>query len=444
MTTGPVLVTGVGRSGVRTLVEGIGLVDPALRLGGLPLTDGAELATVDDLGKAAVALLVIDPSSIVGDEERAMLDILRARVASVGVVCSKVDAFWDWPTNAKASRKVLDPRGELPMFAVSAAAALAGAVDESGLEDLAEWITENARPQPQPTPASTRAPAPTPAPTPSMPAPPAPTVSSAPDADGLAQTRARLVRMRDRGRSDRLAAVRGGLTTVRARAGIDLGAGIRAINTTAREALVGIDSRGIDDYTEWVRASVQALRDRLTVTVTDEVDRVRAAALLGIEPARPTPTVADLPPLALRPHAVRRRGIEDAGVIIFGASLGLAAGRLVVAPLEHVQTLQWIAMPLALMVGVVLAVSVMRVRRISAVREQLRVWTGEALAEARVGVDHDLNGQITAADAAIGGQIMRHYERRSRMIGDDIAAIDAKVRGRNPTGTGSGAAASNR
>ncbi len=85
-------------------------------------------------------------------------------------------------------------------------------------------------------------------------------------------------------------------------------------------------------------------------------------------------------------------------------------------------------MPLALVVGATVSALVVRVRRVSALRGQLRTWSAEVLAESRASIEHDVMAAVTAAEPVIAGQVMRHYERRARMIVDDVARVEAEIR----------------
>ncbi|MCP2176372.1 hypothetical protein LX13_002191 [Williamsia maris] len=412
------VVAGVGRSGAATLIDALAVVDPGLRV---------ERYRGDLAAHAVVGLLVIDPSSVAGDSDRALLDELRSSVGVAAVVCTKVDAFWDWPTNAKASRRVLDPTEALPVFAVSGAAAVAGAADESGVDELARWIREHT--DDDPTRISARTAAARSAVAQEIDR--RPSTATPVTAEVLVATRARLVRSRDRGRADRLGALRGGLNRVRSGAVADLDAGIRDIGARSRDAVGGLRRADVDRHAIWLASAVTELRDRLDAGVRDDLDRIRSVALLGVEPVSPDPApVPERAPVTLRPHTERRRTAEDALVVLLGASAGIGLGRLVVTPLAGVHTLQWISMPLALIVGVGVAALVVRLRRIGALRAQMRSWSADALAEARASIEHDVVGAVTAAEPVVAGQVMRHYERRARMIADDVARIDTEIRAR--------------
>ena len=84
------------------------------------------------------AVLVIDPASaVVDDEDVAALRELTSVVGHVALVCGRIESFWDWPRIVREYRSELDPAGALPVFAVSAAAALAvlDEIDNSNLVD---------------------------------------------------------------------------------------------------------------------------------------------------------------------------------------------------------------------------------------------------------------------------------------------------------------------
>ena len=141
-----VMVAGLGRVGVTSIAA-------ALDAAGIKASEWSGPDQVDRLdgdvhrkGGAAIALLIVDPSSGVGEPEVELLRALTATAPIVALVCNKIDAFWDWPTLLKANRQLLDPHGRLPIFAVSAAAAVAGHHTGSGFEALTGWLHEQLHP----------------------------------------------------------------------------------------------------------------------------------------------------------------------------------------------------------------------------------------------------------------------------------------------------------
>ncbi|MEO9326328.1 hypothetical protein [Gordonia aurantiaca] len=401
--------------GVRTLVEACRVLAPDLDIRARETLD----APVDDRPGPGIALIVVDPSSSVGEEEKALLDAARARVGTVALVCSRIDAFWEWPRTVREHRRLLDPFGTVPLFGVSAAAALGGAVDESGVDELIAWIRQ------------------------ALDAPAAirderarlaagagaverllgsQTGGRPADLDELLARRRELLNSRDRGRLDRIAALRAGLARARSMSSAELAAGVRELSALAAGAAPDTDP----EHGEWLRQRWSELADRVRRATDERIDEVASTTLVGLDPepvaAEPW---ADAPLPPDTPSNRRRRTAgEDALLVIIGASTGLGVGRLVVAPMASVQTLQWVSMPLTLLLGVALAAWIIRVRRAALDRSDRAARGVEQLTSARAAFDHRLGLRIAAAETRIAGQIGRACERRSRHIDDEVARLD--------------------
>ncbi|MGW0035281.1 hypothetical protein [Gordonia sp. NPDC003376] len=425
---GSVIVTGTAD------MEVDGVVDACRRLAPeLSFTGFGERTRVPG---SAVALMVVDPSSAIGDEERALLNGLRARVGTVALVCTRIDAFWEWPRILRGHRALLDPASELPVFAVSVAAADAGADDESGVADLADWLAETTA-----APPATRAErarmgiclgeldrtladvvAADLAAGTALPA------ADDPGAQRLTALRQHLVATRDRGRNDRLGAIRAGLAGVRASALADVAVGVRSAGAiaTARCSRPGCRT---DEHAHRLDAEITALGARIDDIVTERLEEVSAVALLGVEGADVAMPEPDTPlEQVRRPLPTGRRGAEDALVVLIGASTGLGVGRLAVAPMASVQTLQWISMPLTLALGVAAAIWVIRVRRATVRRTDLRGWSLDVLADTRGRLEHRVAMRVAAAESRLAGQIGRHHDRRARQVAEQVGEIDRRLR----------------
>ncbi|MDH3017121.1 hypothetical protein QEN40_15410 [Gordonia alkanivorans] len=413
-----VLVVGTDGVGVRTLVDAVRELAPDLETHARALEVG---------NQPGVALVVVDPSSSVGDEELHLVERVRGTVGTVALVCTKIDAFWEWPRIVRAHRKTLDPFGTMPLFGVSAAASLGGAVEESGVDALVGWIREALE-----APAAVRIER-------ARLAAGAGAVEHLLDdtdagtdtdtsgaLDELMSTRRRLVSSRDRGRVDRLAAVRAGLTRARAQSSAELQSRVRGL-----AALVADDAPGTGaEHQSWLRSRWADLADGIRRDADERIDEVAATSLVGLDP-EPSPQEPwpETPLPADGPGNRRRRGgAEDALLVIIGASTGLGVGRLVVAPMASVQTLQWISMPLTLLLGIGVAVWVIRVRRGALDRADRTGRSTERLTVARSALDHQLGLRFAAAETRIAGQIARAHERRARRTSEQVAQIDDEIR----------------
>ena len=447
-----VLVTGTPGVGVSSLVDACRSLAPDLHV-----VDAEDVAQQHISTAIGVAVLVVDPSSSVGEEERHILDDLRATHGTVGLVCAKIDAFWQWPRVLRAHRHTLDPHDAVALFAVSSIAALSGAVDESGVGALVEWLrSEVGVPDAVRTSRARIAAA-------------RGSVerllydldnhdtltgaAGADDTEALMRRRRVLVSGRDRGRTDRLAAVRAGLGRVRAESSVQMQTGLRTIATTA----AGSDGDQTVDV-----SGLRALLDDLAATVSgaieERIEEVRATALVGLSesehavpdptgpdhagtdraggPAKPDPPESDpigAEPWALDVGPVRaptggRRGAEDALMLLIGASTGLGVGRLLAALMASVHAVGWIAMPLTLALGIGAAVWVIRMRHRTTARMQARGWVTETLGEVRARADHQIGVRVAGAESRIAGQIARSYDRRARLVTAEVAALDDRIR----------------
>lgn len=448
-----VAVVGVGGVGVRSLVEACRLVAPDLAV---TARQPGETLT------AGVGILVVDPSSSIGDEEVAMMARLRATVGTVALVCTKIDAFWEWPRILRAHRRLVDPAEQVPVFAVSSAAALAGATDESGVDELTGWVrealsaptalrTERARvsaaqgavdqllidrARAAGDGAAERDAAGLDAGTDSA------------DTGALLQRRRVLLGARDRGRVDRLAAVRTGLARTRSRSLADAQQSARSLTAEALRRCADVRAGDVEAHAAWLRQAVADMAAGVEQRTTERLDETASSAQIGLDggdgadaDAASAGHAGDTGALAAAPHRAEgtgagqtqrplptgRRG-EDALLVLIGASTGLGIGRLVVAPMASVHTLQWISMPLTLVLGVAVAIWVIRVRRASVHRGELRTWSAEVITDARTRLERDIGLRVTTAESQMTGRIGRYYERRARQATDEVAAIDDRLR----------------
>lgn len=444
-----VAVFGIGGTGVTSFVAACRAIDPAAAVSEgrwRRRRDGAPPAGPDPADHAVgIALMVLDPSSSIGEEERAATEELRSRFGIVALICSKIDAFWEWPRILRAHRGFLDPHEQLPVFAVSSIAACHGAADESGVPAVLDWIREHLagpddlRRQRARVAAAlgalehaeigiTRA---------------ADAAAARTSDDALGRRRRVVVESRDRGRADRLNAARIGLARTRSQSLAEVATGVRALAAAATTRCASLTAAGVDDYVAWLRTEVAALGDRVEYAVDARIEEVRAVTTVGIDAApgdigTSVPVAGDAGPVGDtgaaptfgRPVPTGRRGAEDAMLVLIGASTGVGFGRLIVAPMASVQTLQWVSMPLTLLLGVAIAAWVIRVRRTSGLRAEMRGWTTDVLGETRGRLEQRVALRMAAAEPRLMGQVTRHHERRTRQAAAEIAGIDDALRAR--------------
>ncbi|MET9327225.1 hypothetical protein [Tsukamurella sp. NPDC003166] len=124
-------------------------------------------------------------------------------------------------------------------------------------------------------------------------------------------------------------------------------------------------------------------------------------------PAVPEPAAPSLPRADPPAAPARRRGPEDAAVLVLGASAGLGIGRAVAAPLDVLGGARWLALPISLAVGLAAAVWLLRVRRRTAARSERRNRADAASAVFRQRVEVELTAALVAAEADAALRIAR-------------------------------------
>ena len=421
-----VMVAGLGRVGVTSVAAALNAAGiRAYEWAGPDETNRVDGDVHGTGGGAAIALLIVDPSSGVAEPEVELLAALAASASIVALVCNKIDAFWDWPTLLKANRQLLDPHGRLPIFAVSAAAALAGHRAGSGFESLTGWLREQLQPSDRrerlATVAADR--------TLEAFVDGLATVDHGSDpASALLDERTALVGARDRGRMDRLAALRAGAGQIRGEVTVALTSAARTIGAGATTAAARLNRSGESAFARWLEAELTEMHTGILHRLDDELDGLQARTMLGLEQAAPAAPARSREQVTVAALPAPRRGAEEALLVVFGASAGLGLGRLVVTPMASVDTLQWISMPLTLVLGVVIAVGMVRVRRSSTRRAAVATWAHDAVSDVRSQIEQEIVRQVSSAESVIGGRLTRHYERRSQAAASRIAEVDREIR----------------
>ncbi|WP_338837067.1 hypothetical protein [Gordonia polyisoprenivorans] len=419
-----IVVAGGVDTAVEDLLAACGEVAPDLPMsvaGSGPVTGGF-----------GAGLMVLDPSSDLDADEVELFMRLRTEVGTVALVCTGIDAFWEWPRRLRAHRAVLDPAEKLPVFAVSAAAALAGAVDESGFADLVAWMQEGlTRPVEQRVEQARLAACVAALDRCIRDDHLAATATAHTDPEELMRRRRTLVATRDRGRTDRLAAVRAGVAGVRTATVADAQTGFRALLAAANRRCAHATPDELATHLTWLDTEIAQINHRVDTALDDRLEAVGATALLGVdgdEQGRGPGPAGQAAAAVRRAPPAGRRGAEDALMVLIGASTGVGVGRLIVSPMASVHTLQWISMPLTLVIGVAVAFWVIRIRRAAARRTDLRSFSAEVLTEARGRLEQRIASRSTEAESRLAGQITRHHERRVRHVAADVAEIDATLR----------------
>lgn len=451
-----VIVVGAAGSGVTRLVAALRAAVPAgefditefditefHRRDGFPVVGSGGDGSGGE-GSATV-LLLIDPAAHADAEDVELMAAARAITPGIALVCTKTDAYWEWPRVLGAARELLDPVATLPVFAVSAAAADHGALDQSGLADLIDWLREENRAEPVVVDSHPSAGA--------AAIPPDP-----PDPPDPAALRRRIVADRERGRADRLSAARVEFGAVRSAAVAEVGARIAELGGAGDAARQGERRDGkpergspADRHRRLVTAACEVV-DAVQTYVTDRLDEASTRVLLGTgavasassNPAS-TPMSGPAEIAAIVDRAwdrggisatSRRRDAEDVLLAVIGLSSGIGVGRLIGAGLGELGArgswagswMQWAAVPLGVLAGLAVAVWVIRSRRRTVTSTRIRTSTAEVLGEVRGLLERQVATRIGEVESEVAGLVNRHHDRQMRSAADQVAELDAERR----------------
>lgn len=409
-----VVVAGVGGTGVSSVVRACTSVAPHLAV--------AEWGSLGSgVSDAAVAMLVLDPSSSVGEEETALLAELRRDVGVVALVCNKIDAHWDWPDTLRAIRSVIDPAGRLPLFGVAAGCG------DTGIAALTEWLSmvvsapDDVRRVLRQAGAGLAV----------ADAKSAPDRGAVASARELADRRRAIVAVRDRGRAERYAAARVEFAAARTGTIGELGAMVRTLSVAAESRCDGLARSAEQVYGTWLDAQLASAADHLDRVLGARLDEAAAVTLAGIGVFAGSGPGPAAQPVVITPVAPAgpRRGAEDALFALLGVSTGFGVGRAVGTAVSSMQT----GVPVSaltsvtVLAGLAIAVWVIGVRRTSATRARLRAATAAALTELRTTGERLVLSRSSATELEVTGHIVRHHDRLVRDSARQVAEIDAEL-----------------
>ncbi|GAA4482705.1 hypothetical protein GCM10023094_33180 [Rhodococcus olei] len=386
---------------------------------GTRFTDGPE-PTAD------LVLMVFDAAAPIGREELGLLDAATTRGADVVLVLARIDAHRGWRTvlgrDAALLAEYAPAAAGRPILPVSA-------VTGAGLSDLCIAVGETvARPASNPLGAA--------APARALAAARAHVLVAIAELrrdDGTARLRERraaLIADRDGPRTEAAATLR----RVTAHARVDLthliGERVRLSAAAVRSALDRADRGAVAEFPQWLREEVAALTvdvDAATSALLNGIgDQVLGAAGPVAGPNRPPPTVVGPPP--------RPRGVEDRMVALVGASAGLGAGRLVMAPMSGVAALDLVAVPLTLLIGGGAAWWLTRMRGHVADRAHLRHWVTDTMAQVRSDLEQRALSRLVDVEAEVTESVRRAHRARAAAVEESLAGLDRELResvGRN-------------
>lgn len=244
------------------------------------------------------------------------------------------------------------------------------------------------------------------------------------DAAELRARRAQLVGERDDLGGDRRALLHNRIQRVRVESLHAAAEDFRALLADFKRTIDGSGRAELTHLPVHVAESARGARNRADAALTA---RLRALETdLGLTPAQAESNVEDSPLDIGEPS--RRRGIEDAVMIVVGASAGVGLGRLVVSPMALVPAWAVANTVIALVLGGALAWWITRSRALVADRARLRGWTQESLARVRSSVEQHVLSRVLDAESMLASAVATADRDAVARIDVALAEVDAELR----------------
>ncbi|GGC62615.1 hypothetical protein IEU95_12575 [Hoyosella rhizosphaerae] len=254
-------------------------------------------------------------------------------------------------------------------------------------------------------------------------------IQNNPEINKLHRIRAELLRKRGVGRSDDLTAVRADIQRGRVELGHSINEWARTTAGLTRSEIDALDGAALGDYPARVRSLTRVGHEQNNSRTEKYVGTLFDKRSLPA-PEKPAPDVAEREQSddATPPQLIPKRGSEDYIFALVGASAGVGLGRLIFGPLSLMPTLDLLTIPLTLILGIVVALWMLRVRRHVTARGRLREWTAEQLAHARAHMERHTASHLVNAEQQLAAEISRIYDEKIADTDRQVAQIETQIR----------------
>ena len=370
---------------------------------------------IRDDGRAAVALVVLDPSAVIGRTE---LELVRATaIEATEVVCvlTSVDRYPDWRAVRDADVEILHRHAPwltrvvvLPVSAETARRAresdgldAAGTIlrqtllTESGLVDLRDVLVAAVRSLHDPRRAHAAA---------------------------VTATRLMIDEEIERlGAEDDEADLRAERSRLAAAApSPPSGPDVRRLQVTLLQDIAVRSRTASAAALEVLETAGGAEVDRTIDTHVDDLHARLLDEITRIAPGTPGPDITR----TSRPPETAR-SLEDTLTLVFGASAGAGLGRLLATPFGNLPG--WASLVIAVACAVPAAGWLVRVRRRIAYRERMRRWIADELAAVRAELDTWVRTRVHEIELRSAATSVAARDRRTTRVRERVAAIDAEI-----------------
>ncbi|CCQ13775.1 Hypothetical membrane protein [Rhodococcus sp. AW25M09] len=244
------------------------------------------------------------------------------------------------------------------------------------------------------------------------------------DTAPLRARRAELVRERESLGGDRRALLHNRIQRVRVESLHGAAEDLRVLGVETKQAIDSARRAELKHLPAHVTESARGAQNRADAALTARLRAVETD--LGLSPTPAQPNAADTS-VDIEPPP-RRRGIEDAIMIVVGASAGVGLGRLVVSPMALMPTWAVANTVITLVLGGVLAWWLTRSRALVADRAHLRGWTQESVARVKSAIEQRLLSRILEAESVFAVAVATADREAAARIDVELAEVDADLR----------------
>ena len=199
---------------------------------------------------------------------------------------------------------------------------------------------------------------------------------------------------------------------------------LRVLGVEVRQSIDGARRAELKHLPAHFAESTRGVRLRADAALTAGLRAVESDLELAPAPAQSSAADASLD----IGEPSRRRGIEDAIMIVVGASAGVGLGRLVVSPMALVPAWAVANTVITLVLGGALAWWLTRSRALVADRAHLRGWTQECLARVKSAVEQQMLSRILEAESALATAVAVADREAAARIDVALAEVDAELR----------------
>ncbi|OZC93692.1 hypothetical protein CH279_19425 [Rhodococcus sp. 06-412-2B] len=249
-------------------------------------------------------------------------------------------------------------------------------------------------------------------------------VTGGSDSVPLRARRAALVGERESLGGDRRALLHNRIQRLRVESLHAAAEGLRELGVEVRGSIEGARRAELKHLPAHVAESARGAQSRADAALTAGLRAVESDLGLGQTVAQASAEDASLD----IGSPARRRGIEDAIMIVVGASAGVGLGRLIVSPMALVQAWAVANTVITLVLGGALGWWLTRSRALVSDRSHMRSWTQECLARVKSAVEQRLLSRILEAESALAAALAVADREAAARIDVALAEVDAELR----------------